>query len=269
MSSIDCEQARLMMHLRLDGELQAEDELRLQDHLADCAGCRHIDEQLRSIDAALREGLAALEVAPSPQLAARIHDRLGRTRTVKNTWVRWLAAAAALLVATTVLLLAPQRLRPQQQAAPAVVVSGGDGIHVFAPNQRTAQPWHTGAPLQEQAVAWSTSDAAIALEFANGARVTLGNEAVIRVRHNSIALFKGSLHVDLTNAEGSFTVATPWGDMTAQEAVFAVNSAVDGDTADLSVFAGEVVVVRGSTTTTVSAGRHIKLRPDPESVRIL
>lgn len=268
MSSFDCEQARLMIHLRLDGELSAEDEVRLQEHLAHCEGCHRLDEQLRSIDAALREGLAALETTPSPQLAARIHERLGRTRTARNTWAPWLAAAAVLLVAATV-LLAPHRMRPQHAAAPAVVVSGGDGIHVFAPNQRTAQRWRTGAPLQEQAVAWSTSDAAITLEFADGARVTLGNEAVIRVRHNSIALFKGSLHVDLTNAKGSFTVATPWGDITAQNAVFAVKSAVESDTADLSVLSGEVVVMRGNTTTTVTAGGRLRLRPDPESVRVL
>ncbi len=273
MPDLDCERARMLIHLRLDGELAADDASRLERHLTGCARCRQARDELLRIDAALREGLAAAE--PPLQLAARVRRRLGETRPARKAWTAWLPAAAVLLLAAGLVAFGLPRIGRGTStgpaigppiAAPAVVISGGDAIHVFQPDQKTAQPGRTGEVLQEQSVAWGLGGAAIALQFAGGARITLSDEAVVRIGRDSVDLFKGDLSADLRDATGPFTIATPWGEIRAQGAVFAVSSRADEDVAQLSVTSGEVSVESRNTQCTVSAGETIRLRPDPERV---
>jgi len=147
-----------------------------------------------------------------------------------------------------------------------VVVAGGDAVHVFEPNQRVAHPGQTGACLEEQTVAWGLGEEPIVLEFASGARLDLGEEAVVRIGRGSIDLFKGWLRVDLTNARGPFTVSTPWGEFAGEGAVFSVQSSADEGAARLSVIAGEVTVDARGATRTLPSGSAITLKPDPRRV---
>jgi len=266
--TVDCDHARMLMHLRLDGELPAEDAALLARHLESCADCRAIDEELRRVDAALREGLASGE--PSADLAARVCERLQVVRPVRSAWATWLPAAAVFLIAAVGLLVVGPRLRPPPvAAAPAVVVSGGDAIHVFGPDEKIAQPGHTGAELPEESVAWGMGGSAIVLQFATGARVNLSEEAVVRVRHDALDLFKGDLDADLSKVAEPFTVATPWAEIAGERANFRLRAAPGDDGADLSVSAGEVTLRRQGLSSTVAAGETVRLRPDPDSTFVL
>jgi len=274
MPDLDCEAARRLIHLRLDGELAGGDASRLDEHLTRCPRCRRALDELQRIDAALREGLAAAE--PPPQLAARVRARLAEAPPARAAWTAWLPAAAALLLAAGLVLFGLSRIGPgtgdgpgsgpSPLVAPAVVISGGDAIHVFEPDQKTAQPGHTGEELQEQSVAWGLGGSAISLQFAGGARITLSDEAVVRIGRDSVDLFKGDLNADLTEADGRFAVATPWGEMSAEGAVFDVSSRADEDSAQLSVTSGEVSVQSRDMQRTVAAGETIQLKPDPGRV---
>mgnify|MGYP000747325499 CR=1 FL=1 len=274
MPDLDCERARRLIHLRLDGELAADDAARLDAHLARCARCRRALDELLRIDAALREGLAAAE--PPPQLAARVRARLAEARPARPAWTAWLPAAAALLLAAGLVIFGLSRIgpgtsdhprpAPMPLVAPAVVISGGDAIHVFEPDRKTSQPGHTGDELQEQSVAWGLGGSTISLQFAGGARITLSDESVVRIGRDSVDLFKGDLNADLSEATGAFTVVTPWGEMRAQGALFDVSSRADEETAQLSVTRGEVSVQSRDMGRTVAAGQTIQLRPDPGRV---
>lgn len=266
--TVDCDHARMLMHLRLDGELPAEDAALLARHLKSCAECRAIDEQLHQVDAALRAGLALGE--PSADFAARVRARLEPARPAHPAWATWLPAAAVFLIAMVGLLVLGPRLRPTPvAAAPAVVVSGGDAIHVFEPDETVAQPGHTGAALPEESVAWGMGGSAIVLQFATGARVNLSDEAVVRVRRDSLDLFKGDLDADLSEVSEPFTVMTPWAEIVGERASFRLRSAPGDDGAELHVNAGEVTVHRQGITSTVAAGESVRLRPDPESTFVL
>ncbi len=263
MARVDCESARRLIHLRLDGQLGEDDARLLSEHIEGCAHCRRLQGQLEGVDAALREGLGALEVR-DPDVAA-VRSRVRRARRPAALWTTWLPAAAAfVIVATAVLLAVPGRQAPEIiLAAPAMVVSGGEAIHVFEPDQRTAQSRETGTELQEDSVAWGLGGDPIALEFLNGARVGLSNEAVVRIGRTSIDLFKGGLRVDLEDAGDDFSVITPWGEFTGPGSLFMVHSDANGGSARLTVYSGEVTVSSRGTTRVVREGQALTLQPDP------
>lgn len=266
--TVECDHARMLIHLRLDGELPAGDADLLARHLERCAECRALDEQLRRVDAALRAGLASGE--PAADFAARVRRQFETARRVRPVWATWLPAAAVFLIAAIGLLVVGPRLRgPQAPAAPAVVVSGGDAIHLFEPDEKVAQPAHTGAALPEESVAWGMGGSAIVLQFAAGARVRLSDEAVVRVRRDALDLFKGDLHADLSEVTEPFTVATPWAVIEGEGASFRLRSIPGGEGGELMVDAGKVTVRRQGISTTVAAGASVRLGPDPDRTFVL
>lgn len=266
--TVECDHARRLIHLRLDGELPPGDADLLARHLESCAECRALDEQLCRVDAALRAGLAPGE--PAADFAARVRRQVETARRVRPAWVTWLPAAAVFLIAAIGLLVAGPRLRgPQAPAAPAVVVSGGDAIHLFEPDEKVAQPAHTGAALPEESVAWGMGGSAIVLQFATGAHVNLSDEAVVRVRRDGLDLFKGDLHADLSAVTEPFTVATPWAVIEGAGASFRLRSIPGDDDAELMVDTGTVTVRRQGIGTTVAAGESVRLGPDPDSTFVL
>lgn len=272
MDRIDCERARCLIHLRLDGELRDDESRLLDEHLEQCGDCRSLQEDLERVDAALREGLGAIEVfglgsaGVAEQQVDATRQQVTRARRSRWMWATWLPAAAALMIVGLALLVGVPKLQRQAavDAAPAVVISGGDAIHVFQPNQRTAQSGETGGTLQEASVAWGLGGEQIALEFAGGAQVGLSDEAVVRIGRESIDLFKGNLRADLQQSSGDFTVVTPWGDFSGPGSLFLVHSDVDGGAARLTVITGEVLVETHGRRRTLSAGEAITLKPDPQ-----
>ncbi len=262
MATLNCEDAEYVINLKLDGELAEEDEPLLATHLEQCADCRRLHEELERVDAALRDGLGAIEL-PEPDIDAT-RQRVHHAQRVRAAWTTWLPAAAALLlVATVVLAAALGPSGPGVSAAPAMVVSGGDAMHVFGPDERTAESGETGSELQEHSVAWGLGGNPVALQFLGGARVGLSNEAVVRIGRESIDLFKGGVRVDLEEAEGDFTVVTPWGEFSGPGSLFMVRSAEDAGSASIRVFSGEVTVSSRGTKRVLTEGAAETLKPDP------
>lgn len=265
MPELDCEQARRLVHLQLDREL-GEDEARvLEEHLEQCEDCARLRDELDLVAVALRQGLGAVRL-PEPSVDA-VRQRVRRARTGQVVWATWMPAAAAFVLVSMALLLGLPRTNgrePAHLAAPAVVVAGGDALHVFEPDQKTAQSGSIGTELQERAVAWGLGGNPIALDFAGGAHVELNDEAVVRIGRDAIDLFKGDLRADLTDARDAFTVVTPWGEFSGAGAVFTVYSNNDASSSRLTVLSGEVKVDRQGTVRTLSAGETVKLQPDPQ-----
>lgn len=263
MDRLDCESARRFVHLELDGELHEDDSRLLEEHIEHCEGCRQLREDLQRVDAVLREGLGAIE-PPEPSVEAT-RQRISRSRRSRVLWSTWLPAAAAfLLVAAALLVAVPRLQRPEgPPPAPAVVVSGGDAIHVFEPNEKTAQPGRTGTPLQERSVAWGLGGEPIALEFVGGARVSLSDEAVVRIGRGSVDLFKGDLRADLTQTDEDFTVVTPWGEFSGSGSIFLVHSEADGSAARVTAVSGAVTVKSRGSERSLPEGETVTLKPDP------
>ncbi len=68
-----CQEARVLISARLDGELSQQQERELNTHLAGCPACRGLAEELSM----LRLSLQALEDEPAPAgLASRVMDRI-------------------------------------------------------------------------------------------------------------------------------------------------------------------------------------------------
>ncbi|MEA3403846.1 MAG: zf-HC2 domain-containing protein [Armatimonadota bacterium] len=264
MDTLDCETARRYIHLRLDGELTDEDAHLLEEHLAHCARCRKACEALTRIDRALR---SAVQSPRAPQdLAAKATERVHRAAGGMRLWRTWVPAAAAFLIAAGLLLLlrpAPEP-EPAVSTAPAIVLSGGDAIHVFEPDARVAQSGRTGELLPERSVAWALSDTPTTLAFADGAEVSLNEEAVVRIGRASVDLFTGRLRADLRLADEPFTVSTPWGDVAGEHAVFIVRLDADSSSARVHVLDGDVTIAADGGQETVSAGQTAELQLDPE-----
>ena len=96
MSKLDCEYARRLIHLRLDGELGDDEALLLEEHLERCDDCRLLLEELHRVGAALREGLGAMPL-PEPSVRAA-RQRVARARAGRTLWATWLPAAAAFVL---------------------------------------------------------------------------------------------------------------------------------------------------------------------------
>ncbi|MGC9316506.1 MAG: zf-HC2 domain-containing protein [Armatimonadota bacterium] len=264
MERLDCETARRYIHLRLDGELRDEDAQLLDEHLAHCHRCPEVNEALSQVDQALR---AVTQLPHVPHdLAENATERVRRSSRQGRAWRTWLPAAAAFLIAGGLLFrLWPTRMpHPAGSAAPAIVLSGGDAIHVFEPNARVAQSGRTGEPLPERSVAWALSDTPITLAFVGGAEVSLNEEAVVRIGRASVDLFAGRLRADLRLADEPFTVSTPWGDVTGEQAVFSVRLTAVSSAARIHVLDGKVTVTSGGRQETLSAGQKTELEVGPQ-----
>ena len=96
-TSTDCRRVAPMLDDLADGRLTAAERLRIEAHLASCAGCR---EQLTSLEALL-EQVDALprSVPPGADLWPAISTRLtARPRRASVSWPSWLRQAAAAVV---------------------------------------------------------------------------------------------------------------------------------------------------------------------------
>jgi len=100
-----CEEAALLLSARLDGELTVEEERELNEHLAQCAACRALADDL----SALHLSFGYLEDEPAPEgFAAQVMDRVRAAegeRKVLSLSRRPLLRAAAGLVACAVLCI--------------------------------------------------------------------------------------------------------------------------------------------------------------------
>ena len=119
MSGWTCDETRERLDDYVDGQLQASDRQRVEEHLLGCAGCRAEERGLR----ALLAQAAALPpaVAPPMDLWPGIERRIRVSGT--GTWLRYLAAAACVALALAGALVARSTSPPAGSG-----VAGNTGV---------------------------------------------------------------------------------------------------------------------------------------------
>jgi anti-sigma factor RsiW len=156
---VNCEDARLLLHAHLDGELDAARDLEIARHLEGCAECTREFERLRAMRSRLRSG--EFHFAAPPELEGRIRralaseQRSARTAGIRRArqLPRWsLIAAPLALAALLMIIFFPPMIRPSQNdlLAQEVVAShvrslmASHLMDVVSTDQHTVKPWFAG-----------------------------------------------------------------------------------------------------------------------------
>lgn len=148
----DCDSARLLLHGLLDGELDAANAARCEDHIAACADCAAAYTEMKALRG--RIGAASLRERAPPRLRARIERSLaaGTRRPLlgrlRPGWPIWsLGGSSAALVASLVLLL----MVPRGPDLPAEIVAShvrslqaAHLVDVATSDQHQVKPWFAG-----------------------------------------------------------------------------------------------------------------------------
>ena len=150
-----CEDARLLLHAHLDGELDAARDLEVAQHLEGCLECSREFERARAMRSRLRSG--EFHYAAPAGLEARVRSALASerrsVRTATPRRMRWSLIAAPLALAALLLVMfAPSMMRPAasdliaQEVAASHVRSlmASHLIDVASTDQHTVKPWFAG-----------------------------------------------------------------------------------------------------------------------------
>ena len=152
---MNCQAFEPMLALYVEGDLPERDVPRVEEHVATCADCRDLLEDLQSSQAVLKTlGAEAVDGALLTAVRAGVLARIDCRRRAVWPWVAATTAALALLI----LLLAPsQRTAPEPrpvtiaQASPkveAAVGRAGPPAHSRRPRRRPV----TKPPAAQQLV---------------------------------------------------------------------------------------------------------------------
>lgn len=147
---MNCDEASILMHALIDGELDAGHARDVEAHVASCAKCAAAFDALRQI----RDRLAShsLGYAASPSLRARINRALPAPgRANRRSLLGGFAAGAALSAMAATGLFAVMLRTDDQQRILSEAVSAhlrslqGDHLtDVISSDQHTVKPWFNG-----------------------------------------------------------------------------------------------------------------------------
>ena len=152
-SIMNCQAFEPMLALYVEGDLPQRDMPRVEEHVATCADCRDLLEDLRSSQAALKKlGAEAVDGALLTAVRSGVLSRIDNPRKVVWPWV----AAATAALALPAMLLAPSRPpapepRPVAIAqAPPKIEAAVGGASPPARSRRTRRRSVTGRPPAPQ-----------------------------------------------------------------------------------------------------------------------
>ena len=154
-AELSCDDARVELSARLDGEVDRDTEQKLDDHLGSCAGCREHEADL----ARVRRALRAYPAETVPDLSERILERVGSEAAKDGVRAEWrtrariagiAAAAAALLLIGSSL---PWVRQPGDSASAAEIAravrAAARALQAYeARFQITERGWHRDIPVR-------------------------------------------------------------------------------------------------------------------------
>jgi len=122
----------------LAGELSGVEKERTEAHVAGCARCAAVQQEIAAEREALRRDV------PFPQFAAAVAEKLAHRpqRSLVSRWAPLAAAAGLLLVTGTVLVLRPtetETVRPKGAASAQLFVQDKSGVRKLAPGEGIAE----------------------------------------------------------------------------------------------------------------------------------
>lgn len=149
-----CDSVRDMLGAYLDGELDANAEFQIREHLAECAECPEAYRRLRSLKDGIKE--SNLYYSTPPGLEARIRASLHGTKkdrhTRLNPFRQWMAIAASVLVGLSIGLsvyvfrrgTSSELLAQQAVSSHVRAMIGTHLVDVPSSDQHTVKPWFNG-----------------------------------------------------------------------------------------------------------------------------
>jgi hypothetical protein len=261
---MDCAEALERLNARLDGELAGGDEALVEAHLAGCAECRAADEALRQLDAQMRRATAPARQAAA-DLAARVADHAGAASARRSVWTGRLRLAAA---AAAGFLLAVSIFRPWKAPDPLVVgpverpiahlaVATGP-VEAQLPQTMAWFECPTDSSLPPGTTVRTGPDVRCELSTADGSQLRLNGDTQVRLTDDRrVDLAGGQLWSSVSDQETPFAVRADELTVVARDCKFDLSFQADGTV--LTVVAGSAEVVGPKGTTSVEAGRRLRI----------
>ena len=139
---MNCEAFEPLVALYVEGDLPGQDTPRVEAHLAACAGCRELLEDLQASQAAVKEfGAETVDGSLLAAVRAGVRAKIDNGRRVLWPWVAAAAAALALLA----MFRAPSP-PPARKARPVTIAQVPKDSSVAAPLVSVHRPGRSSRP---------------------------------------------------------------------------------------------------------------------------
>lgn len=270
---MDCEAAETLLSARLDGPIDPQEALALEEHLSGCDECRAAGGALASQHIALRSAFAPRRRAAAEMgeiVAARISARRSRWRWLPIVAVACASAAAGFLVALRLPVThpaLPTAPRPDAVAAtsypselhPAARLALCTGaVQIKDPADADWRIMETGGVVPAQASVRTGPNTRCEFQLPGGSLIRLDEQSQVRFDDaGQIQLASGQVFSTTGNGAAAPVISIAQASVTCQQAQFDLSR--QGDTSRL-------IVLEGTTTV---AGRQKTIARSGESVRIV